>query len=133
MSTPGFGGALVFAAAEHETRAFLMLLEAGAHPNVQAAPNPWTGELQRTPLHYAALHGSHEMLEALFAAGADLDAPDAEYRPPLALAVDGRKLHAIRALIDKGARPRRLSRDDQEKLRTIAKQRRWDDVLDELR
>jgi hypothetical protein len=56
-----------------------------------------------TPLHYAAYHGRHDIMNRLINAGANINARNKAGRTPLDYAKDGKKLSAIKILVQKGA------------------------------
>ncbi len=61
---------------------------------------------KRTPLHVAAQHGSVHMCAGLCAAGADMDARDAQGRIPLHLAACQGFAHAVQFLLQAGSNAR---------------------------
>ena len=78
----------------------IALLEAGAEPNTR---EEWRGF---TPLHYAALWGNTEAIEALVTAGADIEARNFLGETPLHQAAQSKGVnaaYAVNALIGAGA------------------------------
>jgi ankyrin repeat protein len=56
-----------------------------------------------TPMHYAAKHGSLNVLLALISRGAGVDPPDSGLKTPLFVALEHRKTAVARSLIELGA------------------------------
>ncbi|KAF1788482.1 Ankyrin repeat-containing domain [Phytophthora cactorum] len=65
----------------------------------------YVGLNRRTPLHWAAISGSTEAVDALLKAGADPNFQDARGRSPLHWAARLNKLEVVRSLIRAGAEP----------------------------
>lgn len=90
--------ALLKAAAVGHGAVVRLLLEGGADPNVGRGDDPIT------PLHYAAFGGFEEVVAALLAAGARLDAADAEGSSPLRFALaQSNHARVAHALLQAGA------------------------------
>ena len=95
-----------------------LLLERGADPKCATIPGRETGSFMRdcrtkgeTPLHRAAAFGNEEDIEALLAAGAQIDAKDANGETPLSWASWYLRAGAILGLLCYGPHhihPRRL-------------------------
>lgn len=83
-------------------RALLLLTGCAAAVRAQVAPTPQEAA-RYTGLHAAAQQGDLAALRALVAAGADLNARDAQGRTPLHVATFARQREAIRALAAAGA------------------------------
>jgi len=76
--------------AETSTESLILLLEAGANPNVKTKVNVVTESMAagttvigETPLHWAAAFGSQKMIKLFLEAGADKFATDAHGETPL--------------------------------------------------
>jgi ankyrin repeat protein len=65
----------------------------------------YVGLNRRTPLHWAAISGSTEAVDALLQAGADPNFQDARGRSPLHWAARLNKLEVVRSLLRAGAEP----------------------------
>ncbi|KAL3657506.1 hypothetical protein V7S43_017644 [Phytophthora oleae] len=65
----------------------------------------YVGLHRRTPLHWAAISGSTEAVDALLSSGADPNFQDARGRSPLHWAAKLNKLEVVRALLRAGAEP----------------------------
>lgn len=76
-----------------------LLLDAGVSVNVVS------GKLAATPLHCAAVHGRHRMIEYLLSRGANVDARDAEGLTPLQYASLRNRSPTVELLAGFGARP----------------------------
>ena len=78
-----------------------MLLGAGADPTARIV-----GAGSPTPLHFAAAAGSERAVEALVAAGADVNAAEQAWgQTPLIFAASKGRTEAVRALLEAGADP----------------------------
>lgn len=91
------GTALTAAAQAGQKEVVLLLLQAGADPNLEQAENG------RSALHQAAASGDVQSIRLLVAAGAKLDKRDASDMTPIAYAVSNGSLPAAKALIAAGA------------------------------
>jgi len=76
-----------------------MLLEAGADPNARRY------DTNRTPLHYAAMHGNTRMVTLLLKYGVDPNVQDYKGLTPLHYAVMRRRPDAVKLLLQHGADP----------------------------
>lgn len=98
-SPNGGGGKNLPLAAASTPRVVALLVEAGADPNAHD-PNR---SLADTPLTSKAHRGKTACVEALLAAGADIEERDKQGMTPLLLAVAGGHLPCVRALLAAGA------------------------------
>lgn len=57
----------------------------------------------RSPIHFAAFHGSMNVLLALISRGSEIDTFDISKRTPLSLAIEQNKFTCVRSLIELGA------------------------------
>jgi ankyrin repeat protein len=87
-----------------------LLLAAASQSRAQVAPSAAEAAAY-SGLHEAAQRGNVAQVEALAAAGADLDARDSHGRTPLHVATFARQRDAIRALLRRGAKPGLLEND----------------------
>ena len=62
-----------------------------------------TDQCMKTPLHFAAQHGSLSVLLAIISRGAGIDPTDSDERTPLQLAIENNKYACVRSLIELGA------------------------------
>jgi len=83
------------------------LAGAGADINSRMAPHPRDPNCVETPLHWAASSNDVAAIDALLAAGADIEATGAIFTggAPLSDAVVFANWHAARRLVERGARP----------------------------
>jgi ankyrin repeat protein len=58
---------------------------------------------EKTPIHFAAEHGSLSVLLAIISRGAGVDPSDAEQRTPLSLAIENNRYACVRSLIELGS------------------------------
>lgn len=98
VSPNGGGGKNLPLAAASTPRVVALLVEAGADPNAHD-PNR---SLADTPLTSKAHRGKTACVEALLAAGADIEERDKQGMTPLLLAVAGGHLPCVRALLAAG-------------------------------
>lgn len=99
VSPNGGGGKNLPLAAASTPRVVALLVAAGADPNAHD-PNR---SLADTPLTSKAHRGKTACVEALLAAGADIEERDKQGMTPLLLAVAGGHLPCVRALLSAGA------------------------------
>jgi uncharacterized protein len=109
--------ALMWAAAQKQPAMTELLIERGADVDARSVVNDWprqvTGEPRRmyrpfgglTPLLFAAREGCFECVQALVAAGANVDLPDPKGVTPLFLAIDNFHFDTAKVLIEAGANP----------------------------
>lgn len=109
--------ALMWAAANGHGAMSELLLAHGADVSVRAAVNDWGSQITSepraqyrpvgglTPLLYAARSGCEPCIEAMLAAGADINLPTPEAVTPLMLAIDNYRYNAAQLLLERGANP----------------------------
>jgi ankyrin repeat protein len=106
-ATNAYGAtALMAAAAGGDAESVSLLLEHGADPNSQPAPdhNGFLFGGGRSPLMWAAFRGNTKIMKLLIDAGADVNAPSG-LGTPLAQAAWSDQAAAAQSLIDRGAQP----------------------------
>src|SRR6185503_3742723 len=94
-----------------------LLLSKDANPKVRALYSDWPSQITSEPraqyrpaggltaLLYAARHGCYDCVEALIAAGTDVNVPTPEGVTPLMMALDNDHTDVAKLLLDRGANP----------------------------
>jgi ankyrin repeat protein len=117
--------ALFEAARDGQSGAVNVLLELGADASLQAHENA----LSLTALHMAATGDHADIVAAIIAAGADVDAQGTMGGTALMWAVFEGSRDAARALLESGADPG-IASNDGSTFVSIAAQRGWDDLVE---
>ncbi len=118
---------LMGAAREGKRDIALALLNVGADPRHQAFPNG----LKLTPLHLAAIGGDIVVVDALLAAGAQIDAQGVAGNTPAIWALGEGQIEMVVALLARGSNPN-LKNNDGDSVRSMAHTWSIAPVLDEL-
>ncbi|HWK54055.1 MAG TPA: ankyrin repeat domain-containing protein, partial [Hyphomicrobiales bacterium] len=109
--------ALMWAAAGNHGEVAELLIAHGADVNVRADAFDWSTQISSeprgqyrltgglTPLLYAARGGCRQCVDAMLAAGADINLPDPDGVTPLIIAIDNQHYDLAAHLMEQGANP----------------------------
>ncbi|KAL2851170.1 ankyrin repeat-containing domain protein [Aspergillus pseudoustus] len=98
-SDPVFGNLLVVAATAGDNETVKLLIDHGVDVNSNFK---WSSA---TALSGAAHYGHRQVMDTLLQNGADVNGGNADTKEPLIMAIRGRQLTALKALVEHGARP----------------------------
>jgi ankyrin repeat protein len=99
--TPIFKQRLLTAILDNNEETASLFFDHGMDVNMQFTQNK--AHKDKTPIHFAAEHGSLSVLLAIISRGAGIDPSDAEQRTPLQLAIENNRYACVRSLIELGS------------------------------